>query len=234
MENPRKIRTLRINFDGELAGHEIPAFRGAIAEKAGLENILFHNHLGKDSYSYRYPLIQYKNIGGKPGIICIEQGVDQVHHFFQQKDWSLTISGRKLNMSIENLNLNQFTMQVWDKLFHYKLHNWIALNQQNYKRFMEIQDDEERVAMLTAILKGNILSFAKGIAWQVEKPIEVFIDKGFTYRPTKLKGNKVMAFRLTFKTNVFLPNLIGLGKGVSFGFGVVTMVKDKWKKVENN
>lgn len=228
MDTVKRIRTLRINFNGELSGHEIPAFRGAVAQKAGLENILFHNHLGKESFSYRYPLIQYKNIGGKPGIICIEQGVDEVHKFFQQKDWSLHISGRKLDMQIENLNLNQFTMQVWDKMFQYKIHNWIALNQNNYKTFMEDDDEERRGEILTAILKGNILSFAKGIEWSVDKPIALKIELPFQQKTVKIKGSKVLAFRLHFSTNVFLPNMIGLGKGVSFGYGVVHAMTKKY------
>jgi hypothetical protein len=30
-----------------------------------------------------------------------------------------------------------------------------------------------------------------------------------------------MGFNVNFKTNLFLPNFIGLGKGVSKGYGVV-------------
>ncbi|MFN3557439.1 MAG: CRISPR-associated endonuclease Cas6 [Bacteroidales bacterium] len=217
----KKIRTLRIRFSGDLAGHEIPAFRGAIAAKVGHENVLFHNHLGKDSFSYRYPLIQYKNLSGQPGIVCIELGVDEIHKFFQHKDWSLSLSGRKLDMKIENLSLNQFTMQVWDKMFDYRIHNWVALNQQNYTKYLTLPDEEARQEMLTAILKGNILSFAKGIEWNVSKPIELKIQSPLIPRQVKVKGTNVTAFNLNFSTNIFLPSYIGLGKSVSLGYGVV-------------
>jgi hypothetical protein len=223
MNNPvKKIRILNIRFNGELAGHEIPAFRGAIAQKVGFENVLFHNHLGKESFMYRYPLIQYKNIRGKPSIVCIEQGVDEIHNYFQQKDWSIEISGRKLDMKIENLNLNQFTMQVWDKMWEYDIRNWIALNEENFHKYKLLTNEVERADMLTAIMKGNIISMAKGIEWTVSKPMEIEIKSStIQTKPVKLKGNKLIAFNLEFKTNVFLPNFIGLGKGVSHGYGMV-------------
>jgi hypothetical protein len=54
---PHKLRFLRVRFDGELAAHEVPAFRGAMAQKAGLEHSLFHNHTS-EGYRYGYPLIR--------------------------------------------------------------------------------------------------------------------------------------------------------------------------------
>ena len=80
----KKIRLLSITFDTEIKPYEIPAFRGAIIEKAGRESILFHNHLNEGAYLYKYPLIQYKMIGSKPCIMCIEHGVDEIHKFFEK------------------------------------------------------------------------------------------------------------------------------------------------------
>lgn len=227
----KKLRILTIRFDGELAGHEIPAFRGAIASKVGFENVLFHNHLGKESFMYRYPLIQYKNLRGKPAIVCIEQGVDEIHNFFQQKDWSLSVSGRTIDMKIENLSLNQFTMQVWDRMWDYHIKNWIALNAENYQKYQLLETEEQKKEMLSGILKANILSFAKGIEWTVSKPIEIQFTSPIETRPVKVKGNKLVAFNINFKTNVFLPNNIGLGKSVSHGYGVV---RGKRNRNDNN
>lgn len=229
----KKIRILRIRFAGALAGHEIPAFRGAIAGKVGHENILFHNHLGKETYSYRYPLIQYKNLAGQPGIVCIEHGVDEIHKFFQQKDWSLDLSGRKLDMQIENLALNQFTMQVWDKMFDYRIQNWVALSQQNFSKYQALTTEKEQLDMLAAILKGNILSFAKGIEWTVSKPIQIKFKSPLQTRLVKVKGVRLAAFSFYFASNVFLPNYIGLGKSVSLGYGVV-MSAGKRMNEQNN
>lgn len=42
------------------------------------------------------------------------------------------------------------------------------------------------------------------------------------------KGVKLMAFDAEFKTNMSLPDYVGIGKNASIGFGVVTHIcKDK-------
>ena len=217
----KKIRILNITFDEEIKAWELPAFRGGIISKIGRENVLFHNHIGEDGFRQKYPLIQYKSIARKPAIICIEQGVEEIHNFFENKDWSMEITQRKLDMKIDKLNMNQFTMQVWDKLFPYSLRNWLALNQENYPKYMKLEGIIEKIAFLENILKANILSFAKGIGWEVDNQIKLQITNLDEPRLMTHKKQKMMAFSLNFKTNVFLPNFIGIGKGASFGFGTV-------------
>jgi hypothetical protein len=222
----KRIRIAFISFDTLLKQYEIPAFRAAVIEKVGMENILFHNHLNK-GYLYRYPLIQYKQIGNKPALYCIEQGVDEIHKFFQQKDWNLKLSGRWLDMKINKLLLNSYNMQVWDSLWDYNIYNWLALNQENYNKYLAIESLTERIYMLESILKANILSLAKGIEWNIEKEIKMHIRHLNEGRKVKHKGVYVEAFNVDFKTNVFLPNFIGLGKGVSRGFGIVKRIKNE-------
>ena len=222
MQIPTKqqLRVLKIVFDGEIASHEIPGFRGAMAGKVGFKHILFHNHIG-DNFRYAYPLIQYKRVYGHPAIVCLGAGVEEIHHFFTKKDWSLQISGRTLDMKVDRLDLNQFTMQVWDKWHSYKLHNWIGLNAKTFPAFQLIRSDEERKEFLEKKLVGNILSFAKGIDWHIDKQIQLEIQDIGPSRFVKVKGKKILAFSPTFRTNVFLPTYIGLGAKVSLGYGVV-------------
>jgi hypothetical protein len=221
----KKLRYLRVEFDGAIKPYEIPAFRGAVAEKAGLENALFHNHDKNAGLRYRYPLIQYKTLRQKPALLCIEQGVDEVHKFFENKNWEIAVSGEKLNLSIDKLDLNQFTMQVWNKTFAYGIRNWIALNQDNYQKYQALTGIAEKIEFLEKKLIGNILAFAKGIEWHVDKQIELKITDLKDPKPVKVKDQKLMGFNATFHTNVFLPNFIGLGKNVSLGYGVVKKLK---------
>lgn len=221
----KKIRLLSVVFDTEIEGYELPAFRSGIIEKAGRENILFHNHLKGSAFLYKYPLIQYKRFGKKPGIICIDYGVDEIYKFFENDSCDIKISDRWLNMKVYRLNLNQFTIQVGDTPFVYSIQNWIALNQENYKKYHNTESLQGKIDFLERTLKANILSFAKGIEWTVDKTIELKIREIFPTRQVTLKGEKMMGFNLEFSTNVFLPNYIGLGKSVSLGFGTVRSKK---------
>jgi hypothetical protein len=103
----------------------------------------------------------------------------------------------------------------------YIIKNWIALNQENFKKYKRIESMKDRISFLESILTANIISFAKGIEWTIEKPIELNIIDILKTNEQALKGVKVMGFDIKFATNVFLPNFIGLGKSVSLGYGVI-------------
>ncbi|GAB2801376.1 hypothetical protein GCM10027275_54360 [Rhabdobacter roseus] len=223
----KKIRFLRIQFDAEIEAYEIPAFRGAVASKAGLENILFHNHLNDRELLYGYSVIQYKRIGRNPGIVCIDYGVDDIHHLFNNRSLDIKLGERPLSLTVKNLQMHQYTLQVWEKTFQYRLYNWLALSQENYQAYQLIQNDLERITFLEKILIGNILSFAKGVNWQVDKTISLRIDDILKTKLVPYKQQKLMAFDLRFRSNVFLPDYLGLGKGVSLGFGTVSQIKDR-------
>lgn len=228
----KKIKYLKIEFDGNLKPYEIPAFRGAIARKAGLENELFHNHRPEGGFIYSYPLIQYKTFKGHPTLLCIDQGIDEIHHFFSQKNWTLNISGENLPMKIHSMDMHQYTMQVWKKEFHYNIRNWIALNQNNYQEYKGIDSLSEKLVYLEKKLIGNIISFAKGIEWDINRQIEVKISELHRVKQVKVKDQKLLGFDLDFKSNVFLPNSLGLGKSVSLGYGTVMMKKQNQYSTE--
>ncbi len=217
----KRIKILYVSFKDEIKAFEIPAFRGAVAAKTGKDNMLFHNHLSDNKLNYNYPLIQYKRLNKRPTIMCLDQGVDEIHKFFEKRNWGIKLSGRELDMKIDKLYMNEFNMQVWDKDFKYSIRNWIALNQENYRKYEETESLADRISFLERILTGNLLSFAKGIGWTVDKQIKVRIINIVNSRPVKLKSQKLMGFDIEFKSNVFIPNQIGLGKSVSLGYGVV-------------
>jgi Cas6b C-terminal domain/Cas6b N-terminal domain len=225
-----KIRFLNVQFDAEVRGYEIPAFRAAVIEKAGRDNIAFHNHLTDHEFAYGYPVIQYKKVGGNPAIICVDYGVDEIHHFFQNQNWDIRIGERVVPLVIKSLQMNQFNVQIWEKRFEYEIRNWLALNQENHLKYGALTTDEERHELLRRVLVGNHIALAKGIKWDVDKPIELHISDITHQKQTTFKGTKLLAFDLRFSSNVFLPDYIGLGKGVSHGFGTVRHLKKATKK----
>lgn len=222
----KKIRYLTIQFTNEIEAWEIAAFRGAVIAKAGNEHILFHNHLNDKEYLYGYPVIQYKRIGKCPMLVCLDYGTDEIHHFFSKENLELSLGERKIHLEVGQLRLNQINLQVWERSFSFKLRNWIALNQENFHKYNQMKDEISRIEFLENILKANIISFAKGIKWDIDKQINVRIEKIISSKVVPYKKAKLLGFDISFRTNVFLPDFIGLGKGVSLGFGMVTQVKN--------
>jgi len=226
-----KIKVLNITFENDLSFNDITKFRGAIINSLEDKEIsfLFHNHT-QDGFRYKYPLIQYKVYNKKAGILCIEEGTEQIHNYFNSSNHNLMIGDKKEEFKIESINLNQFTMQVWDKWFNYSIINWLALNSDNYKKYEELNSEFEKDEFLENLLKANILSFAKGIDWTIDKPINVRINEIQSIRKIKYKDQLRLSFNINFKTNVFLPNYIGLGKGVSIGYGTVKQIYNNENK----
>jgi hypothetical protein len=216
------LKVLKVVFDHHLKSHELPAFRGAIADKVGHQHSLFHNHEG-DRYRYRYPLIQYKRFGSKPAIFCLGEGVDEIHKFFEQRNWSLQISGRTLSMNIDQLDLQHHQLAIRDHPASFRLSNWLALNQEAYRKYQLIDGLVDKIQFLERKLTGNILSFAKGVDWYIDQPLEVKITQLPPPRLQKLKGVKVLGFSPSFQANISLPDGIGLGKGVSLGYGMLSV-----------
>jgi hypothetical protein len=223
----KKIKYLTIQFNNEIEPWELPAFRGAVIAKAGNDHILFHNHLNDREFLYGYPVIQYKRIGKCPMLVCLDYGTDEVHHFFSSGNLSVKIGEREVKLEVGKLNMDQINLQVWEKTFNFRIRNWIALNQENYQKYAGIKDELSKTEFLEGILKANIISFAKGVKWDIDKQISLRIDKIVSEKQVPYKKIRLSGFDIEFRTNVFLPDFVGLGKGVSLGFGTVTIVREK-------
>lgn len=221
------IKTLTIKFNTPLQRTEIPLFRGAIIAAIPSNNILFHNH-SDNGFRYRYPLIQYKRIGGKAAIVCIGDGVEAIGELLvAESNGKMRIGEKEEIFSVSRVNALQTNVQCWECIFEYRIRDWLPLNESNYKIFCEEESLTNRIKKLENILIGNILSFAKGINLHFEKQIEVSIKTIDNIRKVKYKRVSLQCMDISFKTNISLPNFIGLGKHASVGFGIITKVKSK-------
>lgn len=137
------------------------------------------------------------------------------------------LGDRPLTLAVKDMRLNQFTLQAWEHTFRFQFRDWMALNEENYARYQNTPDEIERLELLERILTGNILSMAKGLDWRIEREVRVRILHCSPVRWLRFKGQLLAGFDLDFATNVFLPDWIGLGKGVSIGFGVVMRKREE-------
>lgn len=227
-----RLKIWIIFFHNEIAPEEVPAFRGAVIANSGSESLLFHNHESDERLRYRYPLIQYKRINRKAAIVCVGEGVEKFGAFFANCSFDVLIGSRCVTLQVERTNAYRHLLQLWDTMFIYRIRKWLPLNQVNYAKYMALESLAEKYAMLEKLLTGNILSMAKGLGIRFEKQVECKIVAMEEPCLITYKGVKMMAFDAKFKSNVSLPDYIGLGKGVSLGMG--TVVRKYEKKNEDN
>lgn len=222
----KKIKILTVSFENSISPQEIPYFRGAIIQISGIENDIFHNH--KDNgFIYTYPLIQYKRKKGKPMLLCLDKGVENIHHFFSNHQEGIMLGNRKYDLIVDELNMSSATVSVSDTSFQYSLKDWLPLNQKNHKLYFSLNSEIEKLEFLEKIIIGNLLSFAKGIGWLLTEIIKVRVHKINTVKKVTIKNHPMLAFDSTFSCNLKLPNYIGIGKNVSLGYGLIETIDSK-------
>ena len=225
------LRTLTIITEADINQQEIPLFRGAVIKSLGEDaNLLFHNHITDNQFRYSYPLIQYKRLGGRAAIVCIEEGADLIGKFLLASGGKLRIGEREIICSTKSVRPTRLLIQTWEQSFNYHITRWLPLNSKNYKAYQNIEGVVERVTFLENILKANLLSMLKGLDIYLEKELLVKItDIGNPYLIIN-KGVKMMAFNADFSCNLTIPNNLGIGKNASIGYGVVHPVKKEKEK----
>lgn len=192
--------------------------------------MLFHNHInddGLDTLNYKYPLIQYKRIGGQAAIVCIGEGAEAIGEFFAGNNAHINIGSRDVVLNVSKVKAEKTLLQLWNSQFTYNIRKYLPLNQANYNQFCKTDSLVEKYTIIEKCLVGNILSFAKNMDVFFEEQIYAKITSLDNARLYVHKGVKMMGFDLMFTSNVSLPDFIGLGRGVSVGFGMITRNKTK-------
>jgi len=228
----KKIKVLKVQFDLPITQDELPLFRGAVISMVGKENILYHNHKENDELRYAYPLIQYKRIHKKAALVCVgDDGTESIGAFFSRGSNHVQLGDKECDLNVEQIKADTYVVQIWNSMFTYRIRRWLPLNQENYEKYMALESIADKYVMLERLLIGNVLSFAKGVDVHFDNQVQCKITAVDDPYIVNYKGVKMMSFDAEFKTNVSLPDYVGLGKGVSLGMG--TVVK-KYENRKNN
>jgi len=220
------IRTLTIQTDADIHQKEVPLFRGAVLNSLGEKaNLLFHNHLDDDKFRYSYPLIQYKRLGGKAAIVCVEEGADLIGQFLTETGDTLKIGDREIEWSTKRMQPARLLIQTWEDTFRYHISRWLPLNSKNYQLYQNTEGLVEKIALLENILKGNLLSMLKGLDIRLDQELIVKITQVSESYILYNKGIGMTAFNADFNCNLTIPNNVGVGKNASIGYGVVHLEK---------
>jgi len=178
---------------------------------------LLHHHLDRPILAY--PKVQYKVIGGTPSILGIADGAVVLKEISDDIT-ELVLSNNRYAI-LSKVTYDQMVPLVPspDMIEYRFVSPWLGLNQENYRRWMGMHEWKEKKRFLNAILIGNLLSMAKGLGIVIEHRLNV--HSHLEKVETRYKGVEMTGFSGSFRVNLQIPEYIGIGKGVSQGFGVV-------------
>lgn len=218
--NETEIETLVVRFKNDLTYNDVKYFRGAVISLAGENSLLFHNHNGQ-GFRYSYPEVQYKTLDGKAAVVCVGTAVAPAESLFAGLKQDVRLGRKEMTLEVQRMERYRTRIGFTDRNILYSMKNWLPFNQDNYRYFLEASSDRERLGLIYSILVGNILSLGKGLGIEFAGHISADIISSEPSGYCSFKGIRMLAFDLEFSLNLSLPDYIGLGKGVSLGFGVI-------------
>jgi hypothetical protein len=226
MENksvPQPLRLLSLRFPNiPLRPHQIPWFRGGVAESAGLGLDIFHNHgAGTEGLFQRPALIQYRVAHGCACLWGMGEGAKAIERWWLDAPDALTFGGRTYPLQAAEVHRHNFQVQMAPDWKYYRLHDYLALNRDNYEYWLQNHRLIDRTQLLEKVLTGHLLGFCEAAGFQVpDRSLEAQVVDIHKRHKSRFHGVDLMAFELTYRTNLILPDAIALGKAVSHGFGV--------------
>ena len=173
--------------------------------------------------SYRdrflYPRVQVKILNEQIYIIGIHEGVDpvlSVAEKFEMFDFG-NITFEVQDCDIENVD-QQFIPS--SRLVRYRfITPWVALNHMTGGKYRFLTN-QEKPSYLNRLLGQNIIFLANELGINLEDNIYTKVKVSSLF-PRPVDENKWGAFMGEFKTNFVLPNYIGVGNGITRGFGTI-------------
>lgn len=216
------MHIVKIIFEEFICLRDLSRLRGVLIRLSN-GNELFHNHQGPDGYRYSYPKIQYKIIEGRGAVIGINEGAEALLQIFAGREIIECQFGYKDTvLHVASVEESDCELVLTDRMCKYQIKDWQPLNSRNYVRFINADGLISQVDMLEKILTGNILSMAKGLGIYFDARVICRIDS-LDYDGSNIyKGVELMNFTALFRTNVMLPQWIGLGKSSSLNHGTIT------------
>ena len=168
---------------------------------------------------FLYPRVQVKILNEQIYIIGVHEGVDPVLSLaekFEIFDFG-NITFEAQDCDIENVE-EQFMPS--NRLVRYRfITPWVALNQMTGGKYRFLTN-QEKPSFLNRLLGQNIIFLASEVGINLEDNIFTKVKVSSLF-PRPVDENKWGAFMGEFKTNFVLPNYIGVGNGITRGFGTI-------------
>ncbi|MEC9007190.1 MAG: CRISPR-associated endonuclease Cas6 [Candidatus Neomarinimicrobiota bacterium] len=168
---------------------------------------------------FLYPRIQVKVLDEEIFIIGLNQGVDPI---MKIKDEIKELNFGDITFKVENCDLEESTQifNLTSNLIKYKfISNWVALNYSTNNKYQNM-NDANRLEFLNKLLGENIVFLAREVGFDFEKNIFSRINIS-SLEPISEDQKGWGAFQGEFYSNIILPNYIGIGNGITRGYGTI-------------
>ena len=190
---------------------------------------------GKYRNEFLYPRIQVKILNEQIYLVGIKEGVEPIELIMENME---LLNFGNITFKIEDIESEKIELDLGctDKAIHYNfLSPWIALNRVNLKRYKGCSEKnpKKQTDFLRRLLSQNIAFIGKEFGLSLES--RIFVDLSLeSLEPKLLDDGKAGSFNGSFNSNFVLPNYIGVGNGITKGFGVLLSNANESSLIENS
>jgi|TARA_B110001454_G_C12713798_1_gene431770 hypothetical protein len=173
--------------------------------------------------SYRdqflYPRVQVKILNEQIYLIGIHEGVEPVLSLVKKFE---ILDFGNITFEVQDCDIEETKEQFIPsgRLVRYRfITPWVALNHMTGGKYRSIPN-QEKLSFLNKLLGQNIIFLANEVGIKLNDNIFTKVKVSSLF-PRPVDENKWGAFMGEFKTNFVLPNYIGIGNGITRGFGTI-------------
>ena len=168
---------------------------------------------------FLYPRAQVKILNEQIYLIGIHEGVEPVLSLY---DSLKELNFGNITFEIEDCDVETYDNQFIpsNELIKYRfITSWVALNKITGAKYKSL-DDKEKLSYLNKLLGQNIIFLANELGIKFEEDILTKV-KVSSFNPEAIDENKWGSFSGEFETNFILPSFMGIGNGITRGYGTI-------------
>jgi len=174
---------------------------------------------GRYRDEFLYPRIQVKILNEQIYLVGIKDGAEPVLEMTKELELLNfgNITFNILDIDVEE-NIDHFK-QV-DQLLSYRFVSpWVALSKNTQNRYKSLKN-KDRTAFLNRLLGQNLVFLAREVGIEINDKVYTKLRLESLF-PKQVYENSWGSFSGEFQTNFILPNYIGLGNGITRGYGAI-------------
>ncbi len=174
---------------------------------------------GRYREKFLYPRVQVKILNEQIYLLGLNEGVEPIMSLVDKFDF-LDFGNITFQVLGADVDKNDNRFQPTNRLIRYRfITPWVALNQITGSRYRFL-NNAERAVFLNRLLGQNIVFLAREMGMEIKK--KVYTKTSLTSLfPKPVDEHNWGAFTGEFRTNFVLPNYIGVGNGITRGYGTI-------------
>ena len=194
---------------------------------------------GRYRDKFLYPRIQVKILNEQIYLVGIKDGADPVLEMIKELEL-LNFGNITFNILEKDVEESVDQFKHVDQLLTYRFVSpWVALSKNTQNRY-KLLKNKDRIAFLNRLLGQNIVFLAREMGVELNEKVYTKLRLD-SLSPKPVYENGWGSFSGEFQTNFVLPNYIGVGNGITRGYGAIhdfkfdeETIKSEIKNNQNN